>query len=189
MAEAKGKSLYISGEESPAQVRMRADRLGIQGRGLYLVAATDMDVVLAHLEEHRPALAVVDSVQTLHDDSVSSEPGSIAQIKESTRRLTEWAKPNDIPIIMSGHVTKGGDIAGPRVLEHMVDVVLYMEGDPLSSYRLLRATKNRFGSTNEIGVLVMTDRGLVDVEDPSKALPLRAQGGGRRLRRRGHSGR
>ena len=164
-----GKTLYVSGEESPTQIKMRADRLGVSGRNLYLIPATDLGEVLSHLEEHRPTLAVVDSIQTVYSPQLSSEAGSVAQIRECTRRLIEWAKASNVPIILSGHVTKGGDIAGPRVLEHMVDVVLYMEGDPISAWRLLRTSKNRFGSTNEVGVFEMTDKGLIDVEDPSKA--------------------
>ena len=169
VSSTKGKTLYVSGEESAAQVKMRADRLGISGEGLYLLPATSLEQVLDSLEEHRPALAVVDSIQTVYGETVSSEAGSVAQIRECTRRLMEWAKAHDVSIILSGHVTKGGDIAGPRVLEHMVDVVLYMEGDPVSSWRLLRTIKNRFGSTNEVGVFEMTSKGLVAVSDPSKA--------------------
>lgn len=170
IAEARGKVLYVSGEESAAQVKMRADRLGISGQGLYLLPTTDLDEVLGHLEENRPALAMVDSIQTLYDQAVPSEAGSVVQIRGCARRLMEWSKSRNIPIIMTGHVTKGGEVAGPRVLEHMVDVVLYMEGDPISSWRLLRAIKNRFGSTNELGVFEMTSGGLADVEDPSGAL-------------------
>jgi DNA repair protein RadA/Sms len=164
-----GKTLYVSGEESAAQVKMRADRLGISGEDVYLLPATGLDDVLHSLEEHSPAVAVIDSIQTVYDEGVASEAGSLAQIKECTRRLTEWAKVHDTSMILSGHVTKGGDIAGPRVLEHMVDVVLYMEGDPISSWRLLRTVKNRFGSTNEVGIFEMTEKGLTDVTDPSKA--------------------
>ena len=164
-----GAALYVSGEESIAQVKMRADRLGISGRNLFLLPATLLEEVIENLDEHKPDLAIVDSVQTIYTDSQSAEAGTVTQIRECTRRLMEWAKANGVPIIMSGHVTKGGDIAGPRVLEHMVDVVLYMEGDPVSSWRLLRTIKNRFGSTNELGVFEMTDRGLVEVEDPSRA--------------------
>ena len=163
------KTLYVSGEESAAQVRMRADRLGIDGRNLFLLPATDLEEVLRQLDQQGPALAVVDSIQTIYDPAMSSGPGTVAQIRECARRLMEWSKTHDVPIILSGHVTKGGDIAGPRVLEHMVDVVLYMEGDPISSWRLLRSTKNRFGSTNEVGVFEMTAGGLVEVEDPSRA--------------------
>lgn len=162
-------ALYVSGEESPAQVKMRADRMSVSGQNLFLLAATRVDEVLDHLDRQRPALAVVDSIQTLYDDSVSSEAGSVAQIRECTRKLMEWAKSSEVPILLSGHVTKEGDIAGPRILEHMVDVVLHMEGETLSSYRLLRTVKNRFGSTNEVGVFEMTGKGLEDVVDPSKA--------------------
>ena len=163
------KTLYVSGEESAAQVRMRADRLGIDGRNLFLLPATDLEEVLRQLDQQGPALAVVDSIQTIYDPAMPSGAGTVAQIRECARRLMEWSKTHDVPIILSGHVTKGGDIAGPRVLEHMVDVVLYMEGDPISSWRLLRSTKNRFGSTNEVGVFEMTAGGLVEVEDPSRA--------------------
>jgi DNA repair protein RadA/Sms len=127
-----------------------------------------LEEVLGNLEEHKPDLAVVDSIQTLYDDALSAEAGSVAQIRNCTRRLTEWAKDRQVPVILSGHVTKSGDIAGPRVLEHMVDVVLYMEGESVNSWRLLRTVKNRFGSTNDVGVFEMTGHGLLDVEDPSR---------------------
>ena len=169
IASASGTTLYVTGEESVAQVKLRADRLGIAGGRLLILQATALEEVMAHLDSVKPVLAVVDSIQTVYDDSLASMPGTVAQIRESTRTLMEWAKAGGSPIILTGHVTKGGDIAGPRVLEHMVDVVLYMEGDPISSWRLLRAVKNRFGSTNEVGVFEMTERGLVDVEDPSRA--------------------
>jgi DNA repair protein RadA/Sms len=146
---------------------MRADRLGIDGRGLFVTTATDVVAILDQLERRRPTIALVDSIQTVQDDSISSGAGAAAQVRECTRRLMEWAKSTETPMVLSGHVTKGGDIAGPRVLEHMVDVVLYMEGDPVSSWRLLRTYKNRFGSTNEVGVFEMTETGLSDVEDPS----------------------
>ena len=164
-----GKTLYVSGEESAAQVKMRADRLGVSGKDILLLPATDVHAVLAHLDEHGPRLVVVDSIQTVYDDAIPSGAGSVAQVRECTRMLMEWAKTHDVPMILSGHVTKGGDIAGPRVLEHMVDVVLYMEGDPISSWRLLRTIKNRFGSTNDVGVFEMTGGGLVEVLDPSQA--------------------
>jgi DNA repair protein RadA/Sms len=163
-----GQVLYVTGEESMSQVKMRADRLGVSGRGLMLLQATALDDVTSHLDRLKPVLGVVDSIQTVHDDSLASTAGSVAQIRECTRTLMELAKGQGVPLILTGHVTKGGDIAGPRVLEHMVDAVLYMEGDPISSWRLLRAVKNRFGSTNEVGVFEMVDRGLIDVDDPSK---------------------
>ncbi len=166
-AGALGRCLYVTGEESASQIRMRADRLGLTGRGLYILQATDLGEIRAELEQRRPPLVVVDSIQTLSDDGSSSSPGSATQIRECTRSLLEWAKGAGVPVVITGHVTKGGDIAGPRVLEHMVDVVLYMEGDPISSWRLLRSAKNRFGSTNELGVFEMRSEGLVDVPDPS----------------------
>ena len=169
VAREEGTTLYVSGEESSTQIKLRAERLDVPGRGLFILPTTDLAEVLHRLDEDRPALVVVDSIQSIRDDSLSAEPGSVAQIRECARGLIEWAKASNVPVIMSGHVTKGGDVAGPRVLEHMVDVVLYMEGDPVGSWRLLKASKNRFGSTNEVGVFEMTDRGLVDVEDPSKA--------------------
>ena len=169
VSDADGNTLYVCGEESASQIKMRADRLGISGDGLYVLPSTDLDDVLRYLEEMKPSLAVVDSIQTLYDRSLPSGAGTIAQIRECTRRLIEWVKKHGVPLVLSGHVTKGGDIAGPRVLEHMVDAVLYMEGDPISSWRLLRTVKNRFGSTNEVGVFEMTGRGLIDVDDPSRA--------------------
>ena len=169
VSETFGPALYVSGEESAGQVKMRADRLGVSGQQIMILQAASVEVVLATCDRLKPMVVLVDSVQTLYEESVASEPGSVVQIKESTRRLTEWAKAQNTPFFLSGHVTKGGDIAGPRVLEHMVDVVLYMEGDPISSWRLLRTVKNRFGSTNEVGVFEMTDRGLIEIADPSKA--------------------
>ena len=169
VARAAGQTLYVSGEESTTQVKMRAQRMGLSGDGLFLLQATGLDEVMAQVEARRPTLVVVDSIQTLYDDRLDSAAGTVAQIRECARLLMEWAKSEGVPVLLSGHVTKGGDIAGPRVLEHMVDVVLYMEGDPISAWRLLRAVKNRFGSTNEVGVFEMSGRGLIDVEDPSQA--------------------
>ena len=163
-----GQCLYVTGEESASQIRMRADRLGLPGKGLYILQATELAEIRAELATRRPPLVVVDSIQTLSDGASSSSPGSSTQIRECTRALLEWAKSEGAPVVITGHVTKVGDIAGPRVLEHMVDVVLYMEGDPISSWRLLRSAKNRFGSTNELGVFEMRSEGLVDVPDPSQ---------------------
>ena len=177
VSSTNGTTLYVTGEESAAQVKMRADRIGVSGQDLYVLPATHLGDVLSRLDEQSPTLAVVDSIQTIYQDSLSSEPGSVAQIRECTRGLMDWAKNRDVPIVLSGHVTKGGDIAGPRVLEHMVDVVLYMEGDPVSSWRLLRTNKNRFGSANEVGVFEMTGGGLIDVEDPSMAFLSGRRGG------------
>ena len=169
ISAADRRALYVTGEESSAQVKMRADRLGISGEKLFVLQATGLEEVLAQLDSLRPTLAVVDSIQTIHDDSLDSTAGTVAQIRECTRTLMQWAKAHDVPLIVTGHVTKGGDIAGPRVLEHMVDVVLYMEGDPISAWRLLRAVKNRFGTANEVGIFEMKGRGLADVRDPSSA--------------------
>ena len=169
VAESTGSALYVAGEESIAQVKIRADRLGLAGHRLVLLQSTSLEEVLGEMESRSPVLAVVDSIQAIYDDALASGAGSVAQIRECTRALTEWSKTRGVPLILTGHVTKGGDIAGPRVLEHMVDVVLNLEGDPISSWRLLRAVKNRFGSTNEVGVFEMAERGLMDVEDPSQA--------------------
>ena len=165
-----GAAIYVSGEESAAQVKLRADRMGIAADDLYLLPATNLADVLARLDALSPTLAVVDSIQTMADDAVSSEAGSVAQIRECARQLTRWAKTSGGSVVMTGHVTKGGDIAGPRILEHVVDVVLHLEGDPVSAFRLLRSVKNRFGSTNEVGIYEMSERGLTDVADPSERL-------------------
>ena len=168
---AAGKSaLYVTGEESTSQIKLRGDRLRIRADDLYILAATGLDQILAQLESLRPSLVVVDSIQTVYDEDLPSEAGSPAQIRGCARRLTQWAKTSGGSVVLAGHVTKGGDIAGPRILEHVVDVVLYMEGDPVNAFRLLRSVKNRFGSTNEVGVFEMTGHGMVDVEDPSAHL-------------------
>ena len=169
-ASDEGTVLYVTGEESAAQVKLRADRLRIDGSGLFLLPATGLSEIMTHMESLRPALVVIDSIQTVFDEELPSEAGSMAQIRECARRLTQWAKSSGTSVVMTGHVTKGGDIAGPRVLEHVVDVVLYLEGDPVSSFRLLRSVKNRFGSTNEVGVFEMTETGMRDVKDPSAQL-------------------
>ena len=161
------RALYVSGEESSQQVKLRAERLGISGHALLFLAETEIDEILARLEESSPSLVVVDSVQTMTSQDSPSAPGAVAQVRECTRRLMRWAKERGVPMFLAGHVTKDGSVAGPRVLEHMVDVVLYLEGDTLSSYRILRAVKNRFGSTNEVGIFAMGGQGMRDVEDPS----------------------
>ena len=161
------EALYVTGEESPEQVKLRADRLGVDADGLYLLPTTSLSEILAQVERLKPALVIVDSIQTVFDEELSSEAGSTSQIRECARQLTQWAKLSGASVILAGHVTKSGDIAGPRVLEHVVDVVLHIEGDPVSSFRLLRAIKNRFGSTNEVGVFEMTEQGMRDVPDPS----------------------
>ena len=168
---AKGvKVLYVSGEESEQQIKLRSNRLGLSGRGIYLLAETDVDQIIRHLEECLPGLVVIDSIQTLSTGEASSGPGSVTQVRECALRLMRWAKARGTPVLLAGHVTKDGTLAGPRVLEHMVDVVLYLEGENLGAHRLLRSVKNRFGSTNEVAMFRMGDSGLEEVSDPSKAL-------------------
>jgi DNA repair protein RadA/Sms len=166
--DARGVStLLVSGEESPAQVKMRARRIGGTHDGLRLISETRTGPVAACLEEHCPSVCVVDSVQTLWSEEISSAPGSVSQIRDATGQLLRIAKGKDVTLLLVGHVTKTGDLAGPRVLEHMVDAVLSFEGDRSRPYRLLRGVKNRFGSTNEVGVFQMTGQGLLGVPDPS----------------------
>lgn len=162
--------LYVSGEESGTQIRLRADRLGVSAEHLYIYAETSVDAIVAQIEELKPDYVIIDSVQTLADSSVTSAPGSVSQVREITGTFLRLSKSLNITIFIVGHVTKEGAIAGPRVLEHMVDTVLYFEGERHLSYRILRAVKNRFGSTNEIGVFEMRDNGLCQVENPSMAL-------------------
>jgi len=159
--------LYASGEESPQQVKLRADRLDVSGQGILFLSETEVDALLSHLEQVKPALVVVDSVQTLYSQDTPSAAGSLYQVRECARRLMGWAKASGTPVLLAGHVTKDGSVAGPRALEHMVDVVLSLEGDTLSPYRLLRGVKNRFGSTNEVGVFQMGSSGLEEVPEPS----------------------
>ena len=162
--------LYVSGEESAQQIKMRATRLGVKGKNLKLLAETNLDSIIYHANEIKPAVMIVDSIQTMYREDVSSAPGSVAQVREATHFLMRLAKENNIAIFIVGHVTKEGSIAGPRVLEHMVDCVLYFEGERQQSYRILRTVKNRFGSTNEIGVFEMKDTGLKEVPNPSAML-------------------
>ena len=169
-AQVGGPVLYVSGEESPMQVKLRAQRMGIEGQGILLLAQTDIDAILEQLDQKQPGLVIIDSIQTLHTDSESSGPGSVGQVRECGLRLLRWAKTQGKPVFLSGHMTKDGALAGPRVLEHMVDVVLHLEPQESGSYRVLRAAKNRFGSTDEAGVFQMTERGMDDVPDPSRAL-------------------
>ena len=161
--------LYVSGEESPQQIRMRADRLGVSADDLYLLAETNLDQVMEHVYQLNPHAMVVDSIQTVYTEDLESTAGSITQVRECASRLMELAKSEAVPVFVVGHVTKEGNIAGPRVLEHIVDAVLYLEGERFHSYRLLRGVKNRFGSTNEVGVFEMTQQGLVEVANPSEA--------------------
>ena len=159
--------LYVSGEESPQQIKMRADRLGIHSPNLYVVAATSLEEIFRVAETVNPRVMVVDSIQTVFTSELTSAPGSVSQVQEVGCRLMWFAKRTNVPVFIIGHVTKEGVIAGPRLLEHIVDTVLYFEGDKGQSYRILRAVKNRFGPTNEIGVFEMKDEGLIEVDNPS----------------------
>jgi DNA repair protein RadA/Sms len=159
--------LYVTGEESGAQVALRARRLGLAGRKVRVLAEIRLEAILATLETEGPAFCVIDSIQTLYSDQLSSAPGSVAQVRECAAQLTRVAKTSGCAMVLVGHVTKEGALAGPRVLEHIVDTVLYFEGDTHSSFRLVRAIKNRFGAVNEIGVFAMTERGLKGVSNPS----------------------
>ena len=168
VSEFRGKALYVSGEESPAQIKMRAQRLGVKAENLYVLAETSLDEVLRAADELQPQVIVVDSVQTVYTSELPSAPGSVGQVREVSGRLMLYAKRTGIPTFLVGHVTKDGAIAGPRVLEHIVDTVLYFEGDRGHAFRILRAVKNRFGSTNEIGVFEMKESGLAEVANPSE---------------------
>jgi DNA repair protein RadA/Sms len=161
--------LYVSGEESVAQTKLRAKRLGdFQEGSLYIVNQTDLSLIIEHIKRIKPQVVVIDSIQVIFDPTISSSPGSVSQVRECAGILTQLAKTTDTSIFIIGHVTKEGTIAGPRVLEHIVDTVLYFEGDRFSIYRILRAVKNRFGSTNEIGVFEMSSAGLKEVKNPSE---------------------
>ena len=159
--------LYVSGEESPVQIKLRAKRIGLESDRVSIMSETDVQTVCEYIASAKPDLVIVDSIQTMQHSDISSSPGSIVQVRESTNLLLRTGKSLDIPVILVGHVNKGGDIAGPKVLEHIVDTVLYFEGERNQSYRILRAIKNRFGSTNEIGVFEMGETGLTEVENPS----------------------
>lgn len=161
------KVLYVSGEESGAQIALRAKRLMVEASGLSLQAEIQLEKILNTLAEHKPQVVVIDSIQTIYSDALTSAPGSVAQVRECAAQLTRVAKTMNITMILVGHVTKEGALAGPRVLEHIVDTVLYFEGDTHSSFRLVRAIKNRFGAVNELGVFAMTERGLKGVSNPS----------------------
>ena len=168
MAQVGRAVLYVSGEESARQVRMRAGRLGLAGERLFVLTETNLTSALAQAEALSPALVVIDSIQTVYSESAEQAPGSIVQLRQCTMELMRWAKGSGIPVFLVGHVTKDGDIAGPRLLEHIVDVVLYLEGERFSNYRLLRGVKNRFGSIDEIGVFEMTADGMCGVDNPSE---------------------
>ena len=170
MAAAGQKLIYISGEESLKQIRMRADRLGEFKGDIRLLCETDLTAIGDILRSERPDIVVIDSIQTMYNEEVSGTPGSVSQVRESTAVLLQLAKTENIAVFIVGHVTKEGTVAGPRMLEHMVDTVLYFEGDRHGSYRVLRGVKNRFGSTNEIGVFEMEAEGLKEVRNPSEYL-------------------
>ncbi len=161
------KTLYVTGEESGAQVALRSRRLGLNGSQVRVLAEIQLEKIVATLEHERPAVCVIDSIQTMYSEQLSSAPGSVAQVRECAAQLTRLAKSSGVTIVLVGHVTKEGALAGPRVLEHIVDTVLYFEGDTHSSFRLVRAIKNRFGAVNEIGVFAMTEKGLKGVSNPS----------------------
>ncbi|MBX3350220.1 MAG: DNA repair protein RadA [Nitrospira sp.] len=168
LATKEAPVLYVSGEESPRQIKMRGQRLGIEHPHLLILAETSLELILKAVQEVRPVAVVVDSIQTVYTEQITSAPGSISQVQEVAGQLMWFAKRAGVPVFIIGHVTKEGAIAGPRLLEHIVDTVLYFEGDKGHSYRILRAVKNRFGSTNEIGVFEMKDAGLEEVNNPSE---------------------
>ena len=170
MASGEKRVIYVTGEESVHQIKLRSDRLGVKGGGIYVLPETNLDEVMAQLQSCQPSLVVVDSIQTLYAEEAGSTPGSVAQVKACALRLMQWAKASSVPVWLAGHMTKDGSLAGPRVLEHMVDVVLYLEGENLNSYRILRSAKNRFGSIDEVGIFQMTADGMQEVSDPSKIL-------------------
>ena len=169
LAGVKGPVLYVSAEESAQQIRLRADRLGVRSGEVLVLSGTDLDEILASASAVTPSLLIVDSIQTVSVDDITSAAGSVSQVRECTARLMQWGKSRDVPIFIIGHVTKEGAIAGPRVLEHMVDAVLYLEGERHGHFRVLRAVKNRFGSTDEVGVFEMAESGLREVRNPSEA--------------------
>ena len=164
------KTLYVSGEESPHQIRMRAERLGVQNEACYIYSETNLENIITQIGEHKPDLVVIDSIQTIHTETIDSSPGSVSQIRECAALLQKYAKQTDTSIVVIGHITKDGTIAGPKILEHIVDVVLQFEGDNNNIYRILRSIKNRFGATFEIGVFEMRSEGLAEVDNPSEIL-------------------
>lgn len=169
LANEHGTVLYVSGEESTRQIKMRADRLGISADDLYLLTETNLGNIFEHVYDLNPVVLIVDSIQTTYAEELGSSPGLVSQVRECASRLQGLAKSNGVTVFMIGHVTKEGNIAGPRVLEHIVDTVLYLEGDPFQSFRLLRSVKNRFGATSEVGVFEMAGSGMVEVPNPSEA--------------------
>ena len=173
ICETSGKDktiLYVSGEESQGQIKIRAERLGVTTENLYILSENDVEIIIATISDLKPDIVIIDSIQTMHHESIASASGSVPQVREATNAFMRLAKGMGIAMFIVGHVTKDGALAGPRVLEHMVDCVLYFEGERQTSFRILRGVKNRFGSTNEIGVFDMSDKGLIEVDDPSKML-------------------
>ncbi len=168
LAQIKGPILYVSGEESIYQIKMRAERLGVQEDNLFILNEINVNAILQHITDLSPTMVIIDSIQTVYRDELTSMPGSVTQVRESAMQFQAASKGQNIPIFLIGHVTKDGSIAGPRVLEHIVDVVLYLEGERYHSYRLLRGVKNRFGATNEIGIFEMKDVGMTEVPNPSE---------------------
>lgn len=166
----EGQVLYVSGEESAQQIKIRADRLGIKNNDIVFLGETDIDVIEDAIVKTNPKLVIIDSIQTMYSDEITSGPGSVSQVREITSRIMKMCKQEEITTIIIGHVTKDGNIAGPRVLEHMVDTVLYLEGERYFAYRILRGVKNRFGSTNEIGMFEMNDVGMCEIDNPSSVL-------------------
>ncbi len=169
LADTAGTVLYVSGEESARQIKMRADRMNLQSDNLYLLTETNLGSIFEHVRQLNPVILVIDSIQTTYMEEIESSPGSVTQVRECASRLQHLAKSSGISVFLVGHVTKEGNIAGPRVLEHIVDTVLYLEGDPFQAFRLLRSVKNRFGATSEVGVFEMAGDGMVEVPNPSEA--------------------
>ena len=168
--QGEGKVLYVSGEESAEQIKLRADRLEIKNQDLMFLGETDIDVIKDAISDMKPKLVIIDSIQTMYSDEIAAAAGSVSQVREITSQIMRMCKAQQITTIIIGHVTKEGNIAGPRVLEHMVDTVLYLEGERYNTYRILRAVKNRFGSTNEIGMFEMREEGMCEVTNPSDIL-------------------
>ena len=168
LGDSRNPVVYVSAEESAQQIKLRADRLKVRTDNILVLSETSLDTILASMEDTTPSMVVIDSIQTVMLEEISSAAGSVSQVRECTSRLMQWAKPRNIPVFVIGHVTKEGAIAGPRVLEHMVDAVLYLEGERFHQFRILRAVKNRFGSTDEVGVFEMADVGLREVQNPSE---------------------
>ena len=169
-AKFTGSVLYVSGEESPEQIKLRAERLGVTAENIELLAATNVDAIAATIEKNAPGLLIIDSIQTMYDPSFPSTPGSLVQVRESAIRIQQLAKVLGVPVVLVGHITKEGTIAGPRTLEHLVDVVLYLEGDSQHDLRIMRAVKNRFGDISETGLFAMAEQGLLEVSNPAEFL-------------------